>query len=226
MLRKKGRRGVSSKWLIPDLIGGKIQSDTNVNRHRRATKHTTSMSYSPKSPSPRQGPPHYSIKSLKEFRNTPGVQFHTVPMRQVRTIHSVERVIHAPNAISPDAAGDVERTWYMHPHQEDNLMVFVGERTTELYNPETKSVDSFLVRPDRIEKNGEILFDGPAILSWPNYTFHRITSGPEGSVSLNLAHRLEGFDINTEFNIYDLDFSTGEYRILRVGSDDQIPSPV
>jgi hypothetical protein len=58
-----------------------------------------------------------------------------------------------------------------------------------------------------------VLFDGPAMLVWPRYVFHRITSGPEGSASLNFAVHYEGLDMRTNFNIYDLDLETGEHRV-------------
>ena len=51
--------------------------------------------------------------------------------------------------------------------------------------------------------------------------FHRIKSGPEGSKSLNFAVRYEGFDIRTNFNIYDLDVDSGEYSVAREGHKDQ-----
>jgi hypothetical protein len=52
--------------------------------------------------------------------------------------------------------------------------------------------------------------------------FHLITSDPiEGSASVNLATHYEGFDIETNFSIYDLDVDTGEYKVIRKGSLDQ-----
>jgi hypothetical protein len=72
-----------------------------------------------------------------------------------------------------------------------------------------------------LEHNGNILYDGPALLVWPRGVFHRIKSGDHGSASINLATHYEGIDMRTNFNIYDLDTGTGEFRVLREGHLDQ-----
>jgi len=56
--------------------------------------------------------------------------------------------------------------------------------------------------------------------------FHRIRSDAEtGSHSVSLATHHPGFDIETNFSIYDLDVETGEFHVLRKGSKDQQPLP-
>jgi len=42
-----------------------------------------------------------------------------------------------------------------------------------------------------------------------------------GSASLNLAVHHDGFDIRTNFSVYDLDPDTGQYRVIREGHLDQ-----
>jgi hypothetical protein len=59
------------------------------------------------------------------------------------------------------------------------------------------------------------------MLVWSQGVFHRIQSGEKGSASLNFAVRGKEFDIKTNFNIYDLDTNTGEYKVLREGHLDQ-----
>jgi hypothetical protein len=51
--------------------------------------------------------------------------------------------------------------------------------------------------------------------------FHRIVSRALGSASLNLATHHEGFDLNTNFNVYDLDPRTGHFQCIREGRLDQ-----
>ena len=74
----------------------------------------------------------------------------------------------------------------------------------------------------RLEKDGRILYDGPAMLVWPRGVFHRIRTGEDGSASLNFAVHYEGFDIQTNFNIYDLNTASGRFRTIRDGHEDQI----
>ena len=51
--------------------------------------------------------------------------------------------------------------------------------------------------------------------------FHRIISGSEGSISINFATRTSKFDLADNFNIYDLNTNTGEYKVIRNGALDQ-----
>ncbi len=161
----------------------------------------------------------YKIIPAKEFRKTRDVVFHYLSV--LDNLKGLDLVRHAPNALSPGPVGEIENPWYMHPHQTDNLIVFTGKRIVQLYTKDHGKIETFYVTPDKIEKDGEVLHEGPAILSWPTNVFHRVHSGEEGSYSLNLAVRDPGFDVNTEFNIYDVNTETGEYKIIREGKLDQ-----
>ena len=110
----------------------------------------------------------------------------------------------------------------MHPLQDDNLIVLHGTRFVDIYTKAHGSVESFDLTPERITHNGKVIFEGGAMLVWPRGVFHRIRSAERiGSASLNFAVRYEGFDIRTNFNVYDLDVQSGEYRMIRAGYLDQ-----
>lgn len=167
-------------------------------------------------------PDLYRIIALPKLRETPGVQFDQVPLGIFERIDALDRVVHGPGADSPGRAGDVERTWYMHPHQADNLLVFHGARYVEIWTPGHGKVERFTVTADRVEHDGETVHDGPALLVWPRGVFHRIRSHEtEGSASLNVAVHYDGFDIKTNFSICDADLARGTYRVIREGALDQ-----
>lgn len=163
----------------------------------------------------------YQIIKLKEFRRTPNVEFDVMLKSMVPKIDAIDRVIHRGPAVSPGPVGEVERPWYMHTHQNDNLFVLNGLRNVELYSVEHGKIEHFVVTPDYISHNGEIVVEGGAVLVWPTQVFHRIISGEEGSASINLATHVEGIDMKTNFNIYSLDTNTGEYQMIREGYKDQ-----
>jgi hypothetical protein len=165
----------------------------------------------------------YRIIELEMFRRTEGVKFDIFPMEFLPRIDGIDRVMHASDALSPGTIGDVHRPWYMHPEQEDNLLVLQGTRTVDIYTLEHKQVLTFVVEPDRILKDGKVIYDGPAILVWPTKVFHRITSGKNGSASLNFAVRKPGINMKTNFNIYDLDTTANTYKLIRAGYLDQNP---
>lgn len=163
----------------------------------------------------------YKIIDLIKFRETPGVRFDILPKDVLVNSKGVDRVIHESYAQSPGKVGEVDRPWYMHTHQSDHLMVLHGKRYVELYSTSHGKIESFVVEPNRIYKNGELLCDYPAILSWPREVFHRIISKEEGSASINFAYRYEGLDPKSNFSIYDLDTKTGKYEVIREGHEDQ-----
>ena len=163
----------------------------------------------------------WRIIKLKPFRKTEGVSFDILPMQYLPRIDGIDRVIHKKRAISPGSVGGIERPWYLHPQQEDNLLVLAGVRMVDIYTLEHRRLEHFVVEPEKVYHNDKLVYDGPAMLVWPTNVVHRIVSGDEGSVSLNFAVRLPGFDIDTNFSVYDLDTKTGEYRVIREGKLDQ-----
>ncbi len=163
----------------------------------------------------------YHLVKLKLFRKTPGVLFDLYPLETIPHIDSIDRVLHERSAVSPGPIGEVERPWYMHTHQTDNLIVLYGQRTVELFSKSHGKIETFVVTPNKIYHNDNLLFDGGAVLGWSPLVFHRIVSGEQGSASINLAVHSEGFDIRTNFNVYDLDVTTGKFRIVRKGFEDQ-----
>ena len=163
----------------------------------------------------------YKVIKLKEFRRTEGVSFDIMVESMIPKIDAIDRVIHKEAAISPGAVNAILRPWYMHPHQEDNLLVLHGKRNVELYRPKYGKVERFVIAPDYIDHNGERILDGGGLIAWDVDVFHRIQSGQEGSASINLATHHDGFDIKTNFNIYDLNTETGEYKLIREGFKDQ-----
>ena len=155
------------------------------------------------------------------LRRTASVAFDLLPIHALGRLDAVDRVMHGPGAFSPGSVGEVERPWYMHTHQDDHLLVLHGTRDVEIYTPAHGRVERFVAEPERIEMNGELLHDGPAALVWPRGVFHRIISRELGSASINLATHHEGFDLNTNFSVYDLDPETGRCECIRAGHLDQ-----
>ena len=158
---------------------------------------------------------------LRKLRRTEGVQFDAVPEDFMRDLGSVDRVIHISNAVSPGSIEGVERPWYMHPYQSDNLLVLNGERHIDLYSEEHGKVEHFVVTRDKIFMNDELVCDQPAVLTWPPYVFHRVESKEMGSASINFAQRSTGFNIKDNFSIYDLNTKSGEFKVIREGHRDQ-----
>ena len=172
----------------------------------------------------------YRLIPLRVLRRTSGVKFDEIVPSDIPKISGIDRVIHKPNSISPGpievntsgySTSLIKRPWYMHTGQDDNLMVLQGTRYIDVFNPNTKEKASFIVSPDKVYKNDKIYYDGPAMIVWPAGIFHRIISGEEGSISINFSTRTDKFNLDDNFNVYNLNIYTGEYQVLKEGSEDQ-----
>lgn len=131
----------------------------------------------------------FELLSYKKFRDTPSVRFFdiTVPASNVRDL-----VVHEGPALSPPNSDDGYWQFYLHPHQEDNLLAISGGRTFYLVNF-TWNYPYHIVR---LESDREILRIPPG-------TFHRSVSDPNGSIVMNQAVRAANADVASEFRVYN-----------------------
>ena len=143
----------------------------------------------------------YRIIPLRILRRTEGVKFDEMVPSDIPKINGIDRVIHGPNSISPGPVENITRPWYMHPGQDDNLMVLQGTRYIDIYCPKRKEKASFIVSPDKIYKNDKLYYDGPAMIVWPAGIFHRIITGEEGSISVNFSTRKKNFDLKDKVHL-------------------------
>ena len=132
----------------------------------------------------------FELLSYERFRDTPSVRFFDVT---VASSNARDLVIHSGPAVSPPD-DDETGAWqfYLHPHQEDNLLAAGGGRTFYLVNL-SWDVPFHIVR---LESGGDILRIPPG-------TFHRSISDPDGSVVLNQAVREVGASLVREFRVYN-----------------------
>jgi hypothetical protein len=132
----------------------------------------------------------FELIPYERFRDTPAVRFFDVT---IGSSNARDLVIHSGPAISPPnntKTGDWQ--FYLHPHQEDNLLAASGGRTFYLVNL-TWGEPFHIVR----------LAAGGDILRIPPGTFHRSISDLDGSVVLNQAVREQGASLTREFRVYN-----------------------
>ena len=119
------------------------------------------------------------------FKETPSVTFLDA---SVEGSNGSDVVIHRGGATSPPDLNGFEQ-YYVHHHQIDNNLVLEGDRTFTLLNP-------LWDEPHHIVYLHRFM----GALQIPIGTFHRSTSGKNGSIVINQAIRDEQFEPNTEFN--------------------------
>lgn len=132
----------------------------------------------------------FELIPYERFRDTPAVRFFDVT---IGTSNARDLVIHSGPAISPPNDLKTEDwQFYLHPHQEDNLLAASGGRTFYLVNLSWN-------QPFHIVR----LAAGGDILRIPPGTFHRSISDLDGSVVLNQAVRDQGASLAREFRVYN-----------------------
>ncbi len=132
----------------------------------------------------------FELIPYTRFRDTPSVRFFdvTIPDSNARDL-----VVHRGPAVSPpDAEESGAWQFYLHPHQDDNLLASSGGRTFYLVNLAWAQPFHIV----RLESGGDILHI-------PRGTFHRSLSDPDGSVVLNQAIREPGVCFEREFRVYN-----------------------
>ncbi|MCU0525389.1 MAG: redox protein [Elainella sp. Prado103] len=131
----------------------------------------------------------FELIPYEKFRDTPNVRFFdiTIPDSNARDL-----VFHDGPAVSPNNSAEGYWQFYLHPHQEDNLLAVSGGRTFYLVNFAWTQPFHIV----RLEANGDILRIPPG-------TFHRSVSDPNGSLVLNQAVRSAQATIASEFRVYN-----------------------
>ncbi len=131
----------------------------------------------------------FELISYQKFRDTPNVRFFDITITES---NARDLVYHDGPATSPNNAAQDYWQFYLHPHQEDNLLALTGGRTFYLVNF-TWEYPYHMVR---LEANGDILRIPPG-------TFHRSVSDPNGSLVLNQAVRTQKATVESEFRVYN-----------------------
>jgi hypothetical protein len=151
----------------------------------------------------------FEMIPYERFRDTPAVRFFDVT---IGSSNARDLVVHSGPAISPpnhSESGDWQ--FYLHPHQEDNLLAASGGRTFYLVNFAWD-------QPFHIVR----LAAGGDILRIPPGTFHRSISDLDGSVVLNQAVRDQGASLAREFRVYN----SGRIPALKVATSLGASRPV
>ncbi len=132
----------------------------------------------------------FELIPYEKFRDTPAVRFFDITVDQS---NARDLVIHSGPAVSPpDDANTGAWQFYLHPHQEDNLLALTGGRVFFLVNFGW----SYPYHIVRLDTGGDILRIPPG-------TFHRSISDEEGSVVLNQAIREPDVCVTREFRVYN-----------------------
>lgn len=145
----------------------------------------------------------FELISFHRFRDTPSVQFFdiTVPDSNARDL-----VFHDGPATSPNNSTEGAWQFYLHPHQEDNLLAVSGGRTFYLVN----FAWEYPFHEVRLDANQHIL-------RLPPGTFHRSVSDPQGSLVINQAVRAAEATVKSEFRVYNSAAIPRLHRLLNAG---------
>ena len=121
----------------------------------------------------------------RTFRRTPGVHFADIGIAGTNGLDLVE---HNGRSVSPPNKNG-RKQWYVHQRQTDFNRVLRGHRLFELYCKHWTDTPHWFVMLD----------SDSGALKIPRGCLHRSYSGVDGSLLINQASRLKGYNENTEF---------------------------
>lgn len=145
----------------------------------------------------------FELISFQRFRDTPSVQFFDIT---VKDSNARDLVFHDGPATSPNNSAEGAWRFYLHPNQEDNLLVVSGGRTFYLVN----FAWEYPFHEVRLDANRHIL-------RLPPGTFHRSVSDPNGSLVINQAVRAQQATVESEFRVYNSADIPRLHRLLTSG---------
>ena len=119
------------------------------------------------------------------FKETDDVTFYDI---SVEECNATDLVVDKGAATSPPNDFVGAKQFYIHRYQDDYNRVIDGERTFEIVNTGFKCPYHII----HLRRQSGALY-------LPKGTYHRSTSGENGSIVINQAHRYEGFNAETEF---------------------------
>ena len=119
------------------------------------------------------------------FKETDDVTFYDI---SVEECNATDLVVHKGAATSPPNDFVGAKQFYIHRYQDDYNRVIDGERTFEIVNTGFKCPYHII----HLRRQSGALY-------LPKGTYHRSTSGENGSIVINQAHRYEDFNAETEF---------------------------
>ena len=140
------------------------------------------------------------FKKHRVFRETEDVIFYDI---SVEKSNASDLVVHTGVAVSPPSDVVGAKQFYIHEFQDDYNRVVQGERTFELVNFSWK-YPYHIVHLNRAS--------GALVI--PRKTYHRSTSGENGSIVINQAKRYEGFNSSEEFIPVSCAENHALYKIL------------
>jgi len=140
------------------------------------------------------------FKKHRVFRETEDVIFYDI---SVEESNASDLVVHTGVAVSPPSDVVGAKQFYIHEFQDDYNRVVQGERTFELVNFSWK-YPYHIVHLNRAS--------GALVI--PRKTYHRSTSGENGSIVINQAKRYEGFNSSEEFIPVSCAENHALYKIL------------
>lgn len=156
----------------------------------------------------------FKLVAYQKFRDTPNVRFFDIT---IAASNARDLVFHDGPAVSPNSDSFNNWQFYLHPHQEDNLLALTGGRTFYLVNL-TWDQPYHIVR---LEANGDIL-------QLPPGTFHRSVSDPSGSLVLNQGVRDQQAIVEREFRVYNSGEIPRLAKVLRTVTpiDHRVVAPI
>ena len=118
-------------------------------------------------------------------------RFKVIPLRQQnikKEIISKSYTSYTSNSIIPGSVNNIMRPWYMHTMYSLCTRVTFGKKFVDTYDVSTKDFNRFIMTPDKVYKNDELIAEEPSVLIISPGLLHRFVIGNKGVSTMNSAY--------------------------------------
>lgn len=116
-------------------------------------------------------------------------RFKVIPLRQQNIkneIISKSYTSYTSNSIIPGSVNHIMRPWYTHTMYSLCTRVTFGKKFVDTYDVSTKDFNRFIMTPDKVYKNDELIAEEPSVLIISPGLLHRFVIGNKGVSTMNV----------------------------------------
>lgn len=132
---------------------------------------------------PKLKPRMFRLIPLRAVVRTPHHRVDNIPPIDFSKPVSMQREMIAPNSVLPDY-GVLSRSWNMKHDMTNTVFITTGSVELVMYCRQENKIESFVLTPENVHRNGKLYYGSPAMLEWPPGIFYKMRTQSEGCTFL------------------------------------------
>ena len=126
-------------------------------------------------------------------------------------INEIKKMKMSENSTFPKIINNIRP--YYKTNKKHAIFITQGIKKRELYCPNKKKYESFILTPNEIYKNNILISESPSLFSWEKDLFYRFTNGN------NISHSIQFLTNNNKYyeyqNMYEVNIEKHYYKQIK-----------